>query len=189
MGQAKRHREAARRDAGLDREGIARAVRAAVSSRAALAGLSGGLCGFHAAVGRALLAARFGIRAQLVAGDAQRRVTARVVHSYAGRGGQLDAATGACHVWLSLPATGAVVDFDAWEEPVRYDATDRPHGPWTGPRPEFYWFGPGETAPGLHALRPDRDATAYVEARLAGDSARRFVEAALAEALARLDAA
>ena len=186
MGQAKRQRDALSRDGHLPRSRIAGAVRDAVMSQATALGVAGGLCGFHAAVGRELLAARFGVMAHLIAGDVQRWVTPAILHSYVGRGGRVDAASGACHVWLTLPASGATVDFDAWEEPVRYDATARPHGPWTAPRPDFYWVAPGERAPGLHAVHPDRDATAFVEARLAGRSARQFIAAALGEALQRL---
>ena len=69
---------------------------------------------------------------------------------------------------------------------MRYDATDRPHGPWTAPRPDFYRFSPGEHPAGLHAVRPDRDATALVEQRLSGPAARQFIAAALADALQRL---
>ena len=190
MGQAKHNRDAflgARvRESLLPKDTIARAVRDGVLACASGLGLPGGLCGFHAAVGRAVLAERFGIASRLVAGDFQRRVTPHVVHSYAGRGGRIDAASGACHVWLNLAASGATVDFDAWEEPVRYDATTRPHGPWTAPRPDFFWVGSGDRAPGLEAVRPDRDATAFVEARLSRPAERRFIEAACAEALHRL---
>ena len=187
MGQAKRHRDAsmgaALRESRLPKEAVARAVREGVVVRATGLGLAGGLCGFHAAVGRAVLLERFGIASRLVAGDFQRRVTPHVVHSYVGRTGRIDAASGACHVWLVLADFGATVDFDAWEEPVRYDATTRPHGPWTAPRPDFYWVGPGDRAPGLEAVRPDPDATAIVEARLSRPAERRFIAAACADAL------
>ena len=190
MGQAKRYRDAIvganLRESLLPQDAIARAVRDGVVARAAGLGLAGGLCGFHAAVGRVVLLERFGIASRLSAGDFQRRVTPQVVHSYAGRGGRIDAASGACHVWLTLAGSGATVDFDAWEEPVRYDATDRPHGPWTAPRPDYYWVGPGDRAPGLEAVRPDRDAAAVVEARLSRPAERRFIAAACTDALHRL---
>jgi hypothetical protein len=190
MGQAKHHRDAiagaSLRESLLPQDAIARAVRDGVMACASGLGLPGGLCGFHAAVGRAVLAERFGIASRLAAGDFQRRVTPHVVHSYAGRGGRIDAASGACHVWLTLVASGATVDFDAWEEPVRYDATSRPHGPWTAPRPDFYWVAAGALAPGLAAVRPDRDALAFVEARLSRPAERGFIAAACAAALQRL---
>ena len=187
MGQAQRHRDAivgaTLRESLLPREAIARAIRDGVVARATGLGLAGGLCGFHAAVGRVVLLKRFGIASRLVAGDFQRRVTPQVVHSYVGHRGRIDAASGACHVWLTLTASGATVDFDAWEEPVRYEGTTRPHGPWTAPRPDFYWVGPGHRAPGLEAVRPDPDATAIVEARLSRPAERRFIAAACADAL------
>lgn len=187
MGQAKLRKNAAGAAASLPRREIARAVREAVVGMSRQAGVADGLCGLHAAVGQRVLHERFGVEATIVAGDLQRAINERVVHSYAQAGKRLDAAVGACHVWLVQKTSRALIDFDAWEEPKRYEALGSPQGPWTAPRPDFYWTAPGQDHHGIVRVVPDRSVTEQVLARLTSGTTAAFVVTAALKAMQALE--
>jgi hypothetical protein len=187
MGQAKLRKVASMRAGALPKEAIARAVRRAVVETSRDLGAHEGLCALHAAVGQRLLRDRFKVEARIVAGDLQRQINERVVHSYAEGGRRINAAAGACHVWLVDNATKALIDFDAWEEPKRYAALGSQHGPWTAPQPEFYWKEPGEPGEGIAKVEPDPEATKHVLSRLQQGAGVLFMATALLKAFEYLD--
>ena len=187
MGQARRRKLAAAAAQALPKKSIALAIRSAILDTAKAFNAADGFCALHAAVGQRVLRERFGISAAIAAGDLQRAINDRVVHSYAIGGTRIDAAIGACHVWLVDDATKATIDFDAWEEPVRYAASGEPQGPWTASRPEFYWVTPGEPCDGIVKVVPDRNATDVVVDRLRHGATVVFVATAVAKALEYLD--
>ena len=184
MGRAKLRSKATARIHAMPKDLIARAVREAVTQTATAMGVIDGLCAFHAAVGQQVLHQNFGLDPSIVAGDIRRHITAQVFHTYAFGGERIDASIGACHVWLMDGSTKALIDFSAWEEPVRYDASGCPHGPWTAARPDYYWASPGDPAPGIRQVLPDRDATSYVLNRLQNDAEKKFVATAVVKATA-----
>jgi hypothetical protein len=187
VGQAKIRKSASARAVTLPKAVIARAVRKAVVEISKDVGVDEGLCALHAAVGQRVLRDRFKIDAKIVAGDLQRRINDKVVHTYAEGGRQINAAVGACHVWLVDTTTKALIDFSAWEEPTRYVALGSPQGPWTAPQPDFYWKEPGEPCDGIAKVEPDQDATRQVLGRLQRGSAALFMAAAVLKAMEYMD--
>ena len=186
MGQAKLRSKATARIHIMPKDLIARAVREAVTRTAQATGVVDGLCAFHAAVGQQVLHQSFGLDPSIVAGDIRRHINADIVHTYAFAGGRIDASIGACHVWLVDGPTKTLIDFSAWEEPVRYDASGRPHGPWTAARPDYYWAAPGEPVPGVSQVLSDYEATSYVLNRLQKDAEAKFITMAVLKANAIL---
>lgn len=158
MGQAKLRRQieiSPRPQPTLDKAEIAAAVRASLGDDL----LREGTCFQQSVVGKRVLR-RFGLDTMLMAGDFQRPLDRDHRHTYTREDDRISVETGAFHAWLFCPATRDVIDFAAWQAPLRMEVIAGI--PWTGPRPAYLWERESSLRQQGFVLKPDYAATAMV---------------------------